>query len=227
MKSTVTAKVVAVMALSLTACSQTEGDSDEATASDGGAARAPVVTADGGPYVLTYVDDEGGFATATAIEEVPEGRRQAVRIQDPRRPPEGPDKLWVADLRTPQSGRYPVQEMRRAEFLALAGFGRPTKAAADAGASPPAEAGTPAARPRVVMYMSSSCPVCRRARRWLASHDVSFVERNIERDPEAAAELQQKARRAGISANGVPVFDIGGRMIAGFDQGVLSRALGL
>ena len=46
---------------------------------------------------------------------------------------------------------------------------------------------------------------------------IPFVEKDIDKDPGAKRELATKARKAGIQANGVPVFDIRGKMISGFD----------
>jgi glutaredoxin 3 len=216
-------------------------DGERSTRADGGArasdshAVAPRLLAEGDAgtgLVFTWFEAGGGFHVTSARSEIPEDRRAVVRVQDPSSPPLDPTRIWVADLREAHGGAYTVRQMSRAEFERI---GRPpppqpapTKApriaaATDAGAAAPGDG----ERPQVVMYMSSSCPVCRNARTWLNRQHVSFVERNVGSDPAAAAELQQKARRAGIRADGVPVFDVGGRLIAGFDQRALSQALGL
>jgi glutaredoxin len=176
----------------------------------------------GGPLVLTWIDEQGTFQLATTINEIPEKRRALVRVQDPRRPPTGAAEVWVTDLRQPQEGGYPLRSMARAAFEKL-GARRPAATkpppTGDGGVAAPALAG------RVVMYVSSTCPVCHRARTWLTQRGVPFVERNIERDRQAAQELQAKARRQGVAANGVPVFDINGRLIPGFDERLLGRLL--
>ena len=40
-----------------------------------------------------------------------------------------------------------------------------------------------------------------------------------------ARELATKARAAGVSANGVPVFDVGGKVFSGFQPEVLLAAI--
>lgn len=195
---------------------------------DAGAGDAPRVTPDGGGLILTWVDDEGAPHVASAVSEIPEERRGVVRVQDPAGRPLPAGQVWLADLRQVESGSFPVRLAPRSELEALA---RPRQAPAPAEQAPAAEAPSPTAqpgeRPRVVMYVTSTCPVCRRARSWLSRNHVSFVERDIGRDPVAARALEQAAARAGVRANGVPVFDVNGTVIAGFDQARLARVLGI
>ena len=69
----------------------------------------------------------------------------------------------------------------------------------------------------VVLYATAWCPACKAARRWLTDNKVPFVEKDVEKDPAAAEELMQRARAAGLSTSGVPVLDIRGNLIQGFD----------
>lgn len=220
------ATIVLVGALG-SACSSEDGPSHSGagpglTSESGG---PPLIEVDGGSKVIyTWIEEGGGYKVARSRSEIPEDRRGVVRVQETGNPPSDPAKVWVADLRTPQGGRYAVQSMSRAEFEGLAAGQRPS--------SPPDPVPTPSDgsasedSPQVVMYMTSTCPVCRRARSWLSKQGVSFVERNIQRDPNAARELQQKAQQQGVPADGVPIFEISGRLIPGFDQRALSQALG-
>lgn len=216
-----------ILALSLVACSSDgEQRSDAGDGAPGSATTPPRISPDAGPFVFTWIDEDGEFNIAQQINEIPENRRAFVRVQDPSRPPSESDQVWIADLSELQGGQYPVRSLARAEFESRGGS-RPESL------TPPPTKNTPttatpaqASEQRVVMYMTSTCPVCHRARRWLTQNNISFVERNIERDAEAARELREKASRQGVSARGVPVFDINGRLIAGFDQAALSRALG-
>jgi glutaredoxin len=73
--------------------------------------------------------------------------------------------------------------------------------------------------------MASWCSACRGAAAYLRSRSVPFVEKDIEKDAQANAEMQQKARAAGKSPRGVPVIDFRGQLILGFDQAALDRLI--
>ena len=45
------------------------------------------------------------------------------------------------------------------------------------------------------------------------------------REEKRAAELQRKAAKAGVKATGVPVFDVGGAILPGFDKAKLEALL--
>ena len=52
---------------------------------------------------------------------------------------------------------------------------------------------------------------------------MPFVDKDIEKDPGAAAELERKAKRAGLHLGGVPVLDVGGHLMMGFDAATVDR----
>ncbi len=54
---------------------------------------------------------------------------------------------------------------------------------------------------------------------WLSRAGRAFVERNVEEDPEAYAELVSLGYRT------VPVTRVGGRLVTGFDPAALRAAL--
>jgi hypothetical protein len=60
----------------------------------------------------------------------------------------------------------------------------------------------------------------------MAERGVAFVEKDIEKDPRAKAELGRKMRRAGMQFGGVPVVEVRGKLMLGFDSGELARMLG-
>ncbi len=87
----------------------------------------------------------------------------------------------------------------------------------------------PAARPhavarahRVLVFTTPSCPWCRRAKAYLRERQVPFREVDVSRDAAAARDL---IRRTGQM--GVPVIQIDGRPIVGFDRLQIDRLLGL
>lgn len=86
-------------------------------------------------------------------------------------------------------------------------------------------AGSRSGSDEVVVYSTTWCGYCKKAKKWLTSHGVSFVEKDIEQDKDAAAELAQKARASGVQPGGVPVIDFRGKLILGFDQKALEAEL--
>jgi glutaredoxin 3 len=75
---------------------------------------------------------------------------------------------------------------------------------------------------RVVVYSSPTCVWCMRAKTYLRTQGVAFRDVDVSRDPAAARDL---VRRTGQM--GVPVIEIDGHPIVGFDQARIDSALGL
>ncbi len=71
----------------------------------------------------------------------------------------------------------------------------------------------------VVVYTSNTCPHCVTAKEYFNEKGISFTERNVQQDPAARKELMQK----GIMA--VPVIQIDGEMVVGFDKGKIESLL--
>lgn len=197
------------------------------------ASELPRITVKPGAKLLyIYYDGKGSFASATAVDQVPKGSRGWVRVVDLSARPDcrlDRELVYVADLRQPkQDETYPYIVMSREAFESAAvsrnlpgAASRPAatgSAAAHASKRAPADA--------VILYSTSWCSVCRRARAWLEQRGTAFVEKDIEKDPAAAAELMEKAKAAGISPSGVPVIDVHGTLVQGFDPARLNALLG-
>ena len=75
---------------------------------------------------------------------------------------------------------------------------------------------------RVIVFSSPTCVWCTRTKTYLRSRGVPFRDVDVSRDPAAARDL---VRRTGQM--GVPVVEIDGRPIVGFDQARIDSALGL
>lgn len=74
---------------------------------------------------------------------------------------------------------------------------------------------------KVVLYTTSWCPACTRARKYFNSRGVSFVEKDVER---SKSNLEEMLRKSG-GARGVPVIDIHGKVLRGFSQKAVERTL--
>jgi glutaredoxin len=184
----------------------------------------PLVTDTRTDLVLSWFVD-GGAQIGSSVSEVPPQARKEVRVQDPTIPPENRDTAWVFLANLEQvgaDGRYPVKAQRREQYESV--HLRPQRQA-----PAPSDSSSPSAlspgEQKIVMYATKQCPVCKKARRWLLEQGIPYLEKDIERDEAAAMELQKKGRAQGVPTNGVPVFDIGGKLVPGFDPKQLLRLL--
>ena len=59
---------------------------------------------------------------------------------------------------------------------------------------------------RVVLFSTSTCSWCRRAKRYFRENRVTFKEINVERDPDAARDIVRKTGQTGV-----PVIKIGNK----------------
>ena len=75
---------------------------------------------------------------------------------------------------------------------------------------------------KVTVYSTSSCPWCVRLKEFLGENKVEFEEKNVGEDAEAAQEMFTKSKQMGV-----PVSDINGEIIVGFDKPKLKKALKL
>jgi len=77
-------------------------------------------------------------------------------------------------------------------------------------------------RPRVVVFSTPTCPHCRHAKQYLKSRGVHFTDVDISRDERAARDMVRISGQ-----QGVPVIQINGRPVIGFDRAQIDRLLGL
>lgn len=77
---------------------------------------------------------------------------------------------------------------------------------------------TAAAPSPVTVYYTDTCPWCDRAKSYLKSNNVPFIEKNVAQDYDAAMEMVKRSGQ-----QGVPVITTGDEVILGFDQGRLAR----
>ncbi len=77
-------------------------------------------------------------------------------------------------------------------------------------------------QPRVIVFSTPTCSFCNAAKRYFREKGVHFRDVDVSRDTAAARDM---LRRSGQS--GVPVIDIGGKIVIGFDRPKIDRYLGL
>ena len=215
MKSQVMTLLICLSCAHLSAC-RAKGDEAprsaqrEAPSQERAKPELSVVSAARSDLLFLYQDKEGVEQRAMSVAEVPEERRAQVQVVDLARSPQeraASAYLQIFDLRSAdEAGRFKGRLVpREAREQALA-----------------SEQALPD-QPPIVLYTTSWCGVCKKARRFMKSQGWAFIEKDIEADKEAKRELEQKARRAQMQLGGVPVIDVGGRLMSGFDQAALTK----
>ncbi|HHS96694.1 MAG TPA: NrdH-redoxin [Chloroflexi bacterium] len=77
-------------------------------------------------------------------------------------------------------------------------------------------------QPRVIIFTTPTCSFCRAAKTYLRQRGIRFREVDVSRDQAA---LRDMVRRSG--QQGVPVIQIGNKIVVGFDRPKIDRLLGL
>ncbi len=75
---------------------------------------------------------------------------------------------------------------------------------------------------KVTVYSTTTCPWCHRAMDFLKENKIEFEEVNIAKHPEKAKEMIDKSGQMSV-----PVIDIDGQIIVGFDREKIKSALGI
>ncbi len=74
----------------------------------------------------------------------------------------------------------------------------------------------------VKVYSTSTCPYCVRLKSFLTEKSVPFENIDVGSDPQKAKEMVEKSGQMAV-----PVIDIDGKIILGFDREAISKELGL
>ncbi len=77
-------------------------------------------------------------------------------------------------------------------------------------------------RLKVLVFTTPSCPYCRATKKYLRQRGIRFKEIDVSKDHHAARDM---VKRSGQS--GVPVVDINGKIVVGFDRPKIDKLLGL
>ena len=74
----------------------------------------------------------------------------------------------------------------------------------------------------VIVYSTKTCPYCVMLKDFLKEKGIEFKDFDVGADREKAREMIEKTGQ-----QGVPVIDIGGKVIIGFDRAAIVEALGI
>lgn len=74
----------------------------------------------------------------------------------------------------------------------------------------------------IKVYSTPECPWCEAVKDFLSSHNISFEEIDVSVDEKAAQEIVKKSGQTGV-----PVIEIDGKIISGFNKPLLEEILGI
>lgn len=81
---------------------------------------------------------------------------------------------------------------------------------------------TTTATPQITIYSTSWCAFCHTEMQWLDKLGIPYVSKDVEANKEAYEELMAKN---GGNYQGVPVTDVAGDIILGFDRPKLQASM--
>lgn len=72
----------------------------------------------------------------------------------------------------------------------------------------------------VKVYSTPTCPYCLRAKQFLKENNIEFDDIDVSADQQKANEMIEKSGQMGV-----PVLEIDGEIIVGFDKPAINKAL--
>ena len=73
---------------------------------------------------------------------------------------------------------------------------------------------------KVKIYSTPTCPFCKRAKEFFKKHNVEYEDVNVAENEKSRDEMVEKSGQMGV-----PVIEIGDKIIVGFDEQELKKAL--
>ncbi|MBI2046353.1 MAG: glutaredoxin family protein [Parcubacteria group bacterium] len=73
---------------------------------------------------------------------------------------------------------------------------------------------------KITIYTTPTCAYCKMAKAFFKEHNVAYEEKDVASDHALAEEMVKKSGQMAV-----PVIDIDGQIVVGFDQGRLSELL--
>lgn len=76
--------------------------------------------------------------------------------------------------------------------------------------------------PTITIYSTPACTYCKMAKQYLTANNIAFTEKDVALDPVAMEEMLKKTGQMGV-----PVIDVNGNIVIGFDREELAKLLNL
>jgi glutaredoxin-like YruB-family protein len=78
------------------------------------------------------------------------------------------------------------------------------------------------AKPKVIVFSTPTCTYCNMAKQYFRQKHVKFTDVDVSRDMSAARDMLRRSGQAGV-----PVIDIGGKIVVEFNRPKIDQLLGL
>lgn len=75
---------------------------------------------------------------------------------------------------------------------------------------------------KVKIYSTPTCPYCAQAKQFFRQNGIEYADIDVSSDQKAAKEMIEKSGQMGV-----PVIDIDGKIVIGFDREKIKKALGI
>ncbi|PIT93124.1 MAG: NrdH-redoxin [Candidatus Harrisonbacteria bacterium CG10_big_fil_rev_8_21_14_0_10_38_8] len=72
----------------------------------------------------------------------------------------------------------------------------------------------------IIIYSTPTCVYCKMAKQYFENNDLKYTEHNVAEDDSAREEMLQKSQQMGV-----PVIDINGKVLIGFNQVEIEQAI--
>lgn len=73
---------------------------------------------------------------------------------------------------------------------------------------------------KIKIYSTPTCPYCQMAKEYLKNNKIEYEDYNVAEDESKLKEMVNKSHQMGV-----PVIDVDGQIIVGFDRALLAKLL--
>ncbi len=177
--------------------------------------------------LLTWIDESGDFHVTESVAEIKDANKERVRVVFTNSDTVDPDHVWVADLRQKDgNGAYPIHSIARSAWEEMGASHRKSRLEAIAAPTPTPDAGTAAGELTAVIYGAEWCKACHEMAHYLKTKGIKYIEKDVDKSSVIQAELQSKFAKAHVPpTSSIPVTDINGRLIVGFNPQAVDAAI--
>ncbi len=153
--------------------------------------------------LIFYYSQNNEIKVVTDYLKIPDEFKSSVMIVDKTLSPEqrmSNKYVYVGDLTKIENDKIPYKILTRKEYENLT-------------------------KPKIVVYTTKTCPVCKQLTEYLDSKKIEYTNVDVEENYEGQKELIIKAKQSDMSIQGVPVIDLNGKLIMGFDKDLIEQYL--
>ncbi|MBF8280536.1 MAG: NrdH-redoxin [Candidatus Magasanikbacteria bacterium] len=73
---------------------------------------------------------------------------------------------------------------------------------------------------KIIIYSTPACPYCKMAKAYFQKQNIAYTDYDVSAEADKAKEMVKKSGQMGV-----PVIDVGGKIIIGFEQKQIEEAL--